>query len=277
MYPRSRVVDARSSRVLNSSVPDQLAVRELLEQALCALTGITAAKQAWRCVLGDAQHIVVKMNHVGARTIGTSDAMVHALLAGLQGAGYEQNNIVLVEAPEHFARASATRRPTPGWGPAIAVGGNMEQLARYLHEADALINVPFLKTHQIAGMSGCLKNLSHALIQHPALYHDNGCSPYVAQVVGSKEVTTKLRLNVVNALRVVVNNGPDARQEDIVPYGGLLLGFDPVAVDAVGLDLLAVERRRQGLPGRLNVRHLVSAGRAGVGRWRPGHLERVAL
>ena len=277
-HPRSRVVDVRSDKVLNASVPDLVALGELLDEALCSLTETATPQRAWRSVLGTARRIVVKLNSVGADAIGTSDAMVRVLVGGMKEAGYDPGQIALVEAPQYLTGILGTREPPHGWGSPIVVGGNPEPLAAYLHEADALINVPFLKTHQIAGMSACLKNLSHALIRHPARYHDNGCSPYVGQVVGTQEVSSKLKLNVVNALRVVVNNGPDARQQDIVGYGGLLLGFDPVAVDTVGLEMLAVERRRGGLTGgRLDVRYLSSAGEAGVGHWRPGRLERVGL
>jgi hypothetical protein len=275
--PRSRVVDVRSDKVLNASVPDPLVLGELLDQGLCYLTGAATPEPAWRAVLGTARRIVVKLNSVGADVIGTTDAMVRVLVERIKQAGYDSSQIALVEAPQHLTKILATRKPPRGWGSPAIVGGNAEPLAAYLLEADAVINVPFLKTHQIAGMSASLKNLSHALIRHPGRYHDNACSPYVGQVVGAQEVSSRLKLNVVNALRMVVNNGPDAREEDIVAYGGLLLGFDPVAVDTVGLELLAIERRRLGVRGRLDVRYLPAAGEAGVGRWRPGHLERIGV
>jgi uncharacterized protein (DUF362 family) len=150
-------------------------------------------------------------------------------------------------------------------------------LARYLFDADAIINVPFLKTHQIAGMSGCLKNLSHALIRHPAQFHANGCSPYVGQVVGSREVSSRLKLNLMNAVRVVVDGGPGARTENTVGYGGLLLGFDPVAMDYAGLSILAAERHRLGLRGGLAVRYLASSAEMGLGRWRPTDVDRAEI
>jgi hypothetical protein len=276
-YPRSRVVDVRSGDVLTASVADSLALERLLDEALRKLTEAPTAAAAWRQVLGSARRIVLKFNGVGAEVINTSAAMAEVLVAGLRRAGYDPPTVALVEVPEYLRERLGSRAVPAGWGPPIAVGGRPEPLASYLYDADALINVPFLKTHQIAGMSGCLKNLSHALIRHPARYHDNGCSPYVGQVIGSQVVSSKLRLNVVNALRIVARNGPDATEDDIVPYGGLLLGFDPVAVDTVGLDLLAVERRRLGFGEEIAVPHLVSAGEAGVGRWRPGQVERVAL
>jgi hypothetical protein len=86
-----------------------------------------------------------------------------------------------------------------------------------------------------------------------------------------------LKLTIVAALRVVLRNGPDARQEDMFDYGGLLVGYDPVAVDAVGLDTLTRLRYRVGLREPLRVRYLRSAGDLGVGRCQPAELERVAV
>jgi hypothetical protein len=275
--PRSRVVEVRSSRVLGGSVVDPITLGELLNQGMCGLTGAAGVSDAWRAVLGSAGRIVVKFNSVGASIINTNNAMAHTLVAQLAAAGYDPGRIALAEVPEFLAEELGTAQVGRGWGRAIEVGGRPEPLAQYLHDADAVINVPFLKTHQIAGMSGCLKNLSHALIRHPARYHANGCSPYVAQVVGSIEVSSRLKLNVVNAIRIVANRGPDAIEEDVVGYGGLLLGFDPVALDNVGLSILARERRRKGFEADLNVRYLASAAEMGLGRWRAADIERTVI
>jgi hypothetical protein len=274
---RARVVDMRSGGVLHASAVDRVALSELLEQGMQALTGATTEEASWRSVLGSAERIVLKFNSVGADIINTNSAMAQLLVERLEAAGYARETVALVEAPPHVAKQLGTRTAVVGWDTEIQVGGNPEPLARYACDADAIINVPLLKTHQIAGMSACMKNLSHALIRHPARYHANGCAPYVGQVVSSKEVSSRLKLNVVNALRIVVDRGPDAQQEHIEPYGGLLLGCDPVAVDNVGLSILATERRRRGLSGGGAVRYLASAAEMGIGRWRPGEIDRVVL
>ena len=273
----SRVVDIRSAAVLRPAIVDSSALGELLDQGVERLTATTSPAAGFRSILGSAERILIKFNSVGARALKISEALARLLVERIGTAGYDPKRIMLVEAPGFLREELGTERVAVGWGSEIEVGGRPEQLARYLLDADAIINVPFLKTHQIAGMSGCLKNLSHALIRHPARYHAHGCSPYVGQVVGSEEVSSKLKLNVVNAVRVVVNHGPDARTEDIVGYGGLLLGFDPLAVDNVGLSILAMERRRLGLAAGLDVPYLSSAAEMGLGRWRPADIDRIAI
>lgn len=275
--PQARVVDIRSGNALHASTVDRGVLSELLDQGIRTLTGAASVDAAWRSVLGPAERIVLKFNAVGAEVINTNAEVARLLVRRLAGAGYRPEKLALVEAPAHLAEELGTRGVVQAWGPPVRVGDDLEPLVQYLYDADAMINVPLLKTHQIAGMSGCMKNLSHALIRHPARYHANGCSPYIAQVVSSKEVSSKLRLNVVSALRVVVSHGPDAREEDIAGYGGLLLGFDPLAVDSVGLAILATERRRRGLVTSSTVPQLASAAQMGIGRWRPAEIERVTL
>jgi uncharacterized Fe-S center protein len=184
----------------------------------------------------------------------------------LERAGYERKRIALIETRVGTSEELGTVEPTIGWGAPIRVGGLPQAIANYLYEADAVINVPFLKTHRIAGMSGAMKNISHAVIRHPARCHANSCSPYVGQVVGNKEISSRLRVNVVNALRTVARNGPEASSMDTVQCGGLLIGFDPVAVDTVGHELILAQRRKLGIEKIFEVPYLDAAAADGVGR-----------
>jgi len=274
---RARVVDVRSAAALTDSLPDPVTVEELLDQGILYLTEAETLPEAWRAALGNARNVVIKFNSVGAQALATNDALARAIVARLRLAGYPREAITLVEAPHYLYDQLGVRRPVSGWGKSISVSGQVQPLARYFLEADAVINVPLLKTHQIAGMSCCMKNLSHAIIRHPARCHANGCSPYVGQVIGHPEVSRRIKLHVVNALRVVFNRGPDATPEDIGDYGGLLLGFDPLAIDLVGRSILGMERRQRNMSAWFAVPSMDTAAEMGVGRWRPAEIERIAL
>lgn len=274
---RSRVVDIRGQTVLCGNEVAESVLAEMLSKSVEVLTGVKGPHESWSAVLGSATQIAVKFNRVGASTLQTTESMARALVSVLEAAGYERGGITLIEAPDHIVRELGTRKPGASWGASIPVGGDEDELAGYLYDTEALINVPFLKTHQIAGMSGAMKNLSHALIRHPARYHKNGCSPYVGQVVGSQPVRTRLKLNICDALRTVVREGPAADAGNTCPHGGLLVGFDPVAVDAVGLDILRLQRRQLGLGATGEVIYLRSADQLGVGRGQPHGIERVPV
>ena len=138
-----------------------------------------------------------------------------------------------------------------------------------MNQVTALISIPFLKTHNLAGMTCTLKNLSHAFVKHPARYHDGGCAPYIADICALPQIRAKLRLCLVDAIRVVYRGGPEARADRVRDAGLLLASFDPVAADAVGLSVLNELRREAQLeavaetPGQL--RYLADAHRKGLG------------
>ena len=138
-----------------------------------------------------------------------------------------------------------------------------------LDQATATINVPFLKTHHLAPMTCCLKNLSHGLIRHPARFHENGCDPAIAEIVASPQIKGKLRLHIVNAVRVVFNNGPGTTEKNVHGAGMLLFATDPVACDAAGYAILNAVRTGRGLapllPQARMPRQLVTASRLGIG------------
>jgi hypothetical protein len=277
-YPtRSRVVDARSETVINGTEVSHPILVEMLQRAVQVLTDTANPTEAWKRVLGPAERIAIKFNQVGARTIGTTDAFAAALVENLVEAGYAADTITLAEAPAHVSRSLGTRSAEEAWGAPIGIGSETDDLAKYVCDADAIINVPFLKTHQIAGMSGALKNLSHGIIQHPARFHANGCSPYVGQIVGAEMVSSRLKISIVNALRTVVQHGPDARAGDVVTQGGVLVGLDPVSVDTIGRDMLLAQRRKRGIVEGIEVRYLESADELGVGRGRRHGIERIPI
>lgn len=112
-------------------------------------------------------------------------------------------------------------------------------------KATSLINVRPLRTHYLAGVSGCMKNYIMFAKSQPA-YHPNSCAElgslfYLPQVKG------KTRLNILSALTPQFHGrGPHHFSRRYVwSYKGLIVGQDPVAVDAIGLRLLMAKRTEQ--------------------------------
>lgn len=265
-YPRSRVVEIQDARVLVDGRADDVILADLIDLGLRVLTGLPTATEALRRILGPARRIAVKFNHVDAERIGTNEAVARALAAALAAAGYGPDSITLVEAPGGLAGELKMAAPSSGWGPAIRVGEHLEEVANWVYESDAIINVPFLKAHAIAGMSGAMKNIAYAAIRHPARYHDNACSPYIGEVIVNKELSSRLKLTIVNALRVIPEPAGGSALGNVADIGRLLFGFDPVALDTVGLEVLLRLRRDLGVTGRLQAPSVATAGELGAGR-----------
>ncbi len=106
----------------------------------------------------------------------------------------------------------------------------------------ALINVRPLRTHHWSGIGGCIKNYI-MFVPTPWLYHGEACSP-LASIWGKPIVKGKTRLNILSALRTqFYNRGAHHFDRRFVSdYKGLLIGKDPVALDAVGARLLQLQR-----------------------------------
>ena len=109
-------------------------------------------------------------------------------------------------------------------------------------KSTALINVRPLRTHHWSGVGTCLKNYI-MFVPDPSNYHDEGCSP-LGKIWHYPIVKGKTRLNVLSVLTPQFY-GRGAHYFDrryIWPYKGLIVGTDPVAVDAVGAHLLKAKR-----------------------------------
>ncbi|MDR1310796.1 MAG: DUF362 domain-containing protein [Burkholderiaceae bacterium] len=103
-----------------------------------------------------------------------------------------------------------------------------------LLSADVVINVPVLKNHGGAKMTGAIKNLMGAVWERRSM-HRNDLNRSIAEMLYYMKPT----LNVVDAYRVMVDHGPRGLSvDDVRLVRHLLLSRDIVAVDAVATRLL---------------------------------------
>lgn len=267
---RSLVVQARSENIVEGRVVQKHMLKEMLDWCLTSLTWTSTPGEAWRRLLRPDDVIGLKFNRSGAAGLGTTPAFAEALIHSLADAGWAPQNIVPIEVPETVYSSTGTTHPSTDWDDEeVDFGSGRDRLSGVLRQITALINVPFLKTHNITGMTGCLKNLSHALVKHPARFHDNSCCPYIGDIVALPQIRDKLKLNIVNALRLVFDGGPEAHDDLTWESGVVLAGFDPVAVDTVGLELLNRTRKSLRLPyvdtGQGRVAYLAAAAERGLG------------
>jgi len=109
-------------------------------------------------------------------------------------------------------------------------------------KATALINMRPLRTHHWSGVGTCLKNYI-MFVPNPSAYHDEGCSP-LGKIWTYPIVKGKTRLNILSALTPqFYGRGANFFDRRYVwPYKGLIVGTDPVAVDAIGAHLLQAKR-----------------------------------
>ncbi len=246
-------------------------LKDAIAEGLCRLTGEAKVSDAWNRILKPDDTILLKFNQSGARLLNITAPFAAVLVEMLTAAGWSPDRIVLLEVLDPLADTPKTRQPDMRWQEEVVQFGKSgsDSFLAALAECTAVINVPFLKTHQLATMTSCLKNLSHGLVRHPARFHANGCDPAIGEIVASPPIRSKLRLHIVNALRVVFDGCLAPRDEDAHNAGSILLSTDPVACDSVGYALLnevrSLYQKGPLLPEARLPRQLVTASRLGLG------------
>lgn len=278
----ARVIQVASDHVVRGRVVHHVVLGEMLDLALRRLTGRDTPAAAWHSLLRDDDMIAIKFNRSAAEALGVRDKFADAVITSLVTAGFAPDQIVPIEVAKSAYVAHGVARPATGWEPQPAdFGSGRDQIAEVLSQVTALINVPFLKTHNIAGITCCLKNLSHGLIKHPARFHGNHCSPFIGDIVALPAIRDKIRLHLVNALRVVFDKGPEARDDYVWDGGIVLAGTDPVATDTVGLDIINSQRSIMGLPmidrDGEETAYLAAAAKKGLGEFKRRRIDVVKL
>ncbi|MCS7254079.1 MAG: DUF362 domain-containing protein [Armatimonadota bacterium] len=263
---RSRVVIARHK--LFYSLPDEKpywtldanqlywALFQMVNVALARLFGTGDAPTAWRRLIKPNEIVGIKVNCIAGATLSTSPMLVNAIIASLCSSGIRQEQIIVWDRmSEELKRAGYVIRTSP---PGVLcygtdVVGYRKQLSSFgevttfvsniiAQQCDAIINAPVLKTHQIAGITAALKN-HFGSINNPNRYHPNRCDPYVADANCLPEIRHTHRLVICDALRPLCHGGPEDNPKFRWNYGGIIVGVDPVAVDACGLQIIR-ERRK---------------------------------
>jgi hypothetical protein len=186
----------------------------MLDEAACILTGEKETRLAW-------QSLFVKTDVVGIKT-----NVWHYLPTPKELEGAIHQRLVDVGIPT--ANISIDDR------------GVLDNPV--FKKATSLVNVRPARTHHWSGVGSCLKNYI-MFVRNPSAYHDEGCSD-LGKIWTYPVVQGKTRLNILCALTPQFY-GRGAHFFDrryVWPYKGLIVGTDPVAVDAVGADLLRRKR-----------------------------------
>ncbi|RPI01561.1 MAG: DUF362 domain-containing protein [Zetaproteobacteria bacterium] len=212
---RATVVLIRHANVLGRQDRAQAeVVQSMLDEAVRTLLGERDAGTAW-------QRLVRKTDVVGIKSnawwkLPTPAELERAIQRRVLEAGVPEEHVSIDD--RGVLRNSVFKKST------------------------ALINVRPLRTHHWSGVATCLKNYI-MFVPDPASYHDEGCSP-LGRIWQYPIVKGKTRLNILCAFTPQFF-GRGAHHFDtryVWPYKGLIVGTDPVAVDAVGSHLLYVKR-----------------------------------
>ena len=294
--PRARVAVARDEALTKGAVGEKrnLLVR-MLGAAMQRITGAADPRAAWRTLFRPNDRVGIKVNTLG---LSTNPAVVDAISVGVQSAGVPAENILVWDrfdvelAHAGFKLNRSTRgvqcRGTDGEQLGSGYQREVESVGRIgscysrivAEQVDALICVPVLKDHNLAGVSLGMKNF-YGAIHNPNKYHDHHCDPYVVDVVSHRFIRPKWRLTVCDATRAQFHAGPGAHPGFAWPFGGLIVSNDFVAADAVAADLLEQKRKIMGLESlaeeKRPAKHIATAGHRGLGVADLSRIDRIEV
>ena len=113
-----------------------------------------------------------------------------------------------------------------------------------------IVNIPNIKDHGAAGVTGCLKNIAYGSFSNVARTHYRGRSDtysFVGTLAAVEPLRSRTVLQIMDGLRGVWHGGPFARTDRFVFYPRrILFGTDPVAIDRLLLDIVDEKRKAEG-------------------------------
>ena len=304
--PKSRVVLAQDPTAVRGFDVDAAKVRRLVAAGIESLTGKRDEATAWASLVSSNDVVGIKIDTQVASLHATHRAVVEAIADGLRGAGVAATNIIVWDrdASKMIAAGFLTVGQTPsspsfrslavspdGWDPTAyyehrVVGrlvwgdllfGKVESdidtrshlplvLTKIITK---LINVPVLHDHDTCGIAGCLYNMSVGAVDNQRRFETPGQrnDSAIAEICAMPQVRYKLVLNVMDGLVGGYAGGPAFKPQYSWNYGGLLFSRDPVAVDAVVLELLEAKRREANVSAiGSQASHITAAYRLGLGQ-----------
>jgi uncharacterized protein (DUF362 family) len=131
------------------------------------------------------------------------------------------------------------------------------EIAKVVLKADVFINVPTAKAHAATEASFGLKNLMGLVWDRHTFHNDIDVHAGIADLA----TVLKPHLTILDAMNILKTRGP-AGPGDTMSFGGLIVGTDPVAVDAYGVGL-STWNQQTYKPAHID--HIRLAAEQGVG------------
>jgi hypothetical protein len=213
---KSRVVLLRNVDVLDENgQPRQDVVQEMLDTGLKTLTGRPDPQSAWKAIIKPDDIVGIKNNRWPY--LQTTPQVQNALKSRILEAGVKESDVSIDDL-------GVLRNPV-------------------FLKATALVNARPMRSHHWSGVGSLIKNYI-MFIPEPITIHPDSCAD-LASIWDLPIVKGKTRLNVLVMFTPQFHSfGPHSFNPKYVwKYYGLLMGFDPVAVDATGLRIIEAIRR----------------------------------
>ena len=238
----------------NKLYPNEADAKEMLTKALAEFTGEKTLTAAVKRFVHKDDKVVVKVNGIALRNMSTNLELVVPFIQAMIDSGVTASNITVLEQYGGFLSGTRiTQQSLPegvkihthGNGNASMAGrmipgtGTTTKFVDALVNATAAINFALIKDHSICGYTGMLKNMTHGCSINPHDFHVHHASPQIAMMYAQDVIRTRVRLCITDGFKVMAHGGPlDKQPQYRFPYEAVLVSTDPVAMDAVGWEIV---------------------------------------
>lgn len=301
-YP-GRVIAVHAARSIETgadkvNVP---VVRDMIATGMRTLTGDKDARDSWARFFTSSDVVGIKVNCSGAPHIMSTPEIVGEIVRNLTALGIRPDQIWIYErfpdqldsvhydryvpAGVHITAIEMSRRSIAGYDPKTYVevtffneDDTRSNLIRLVSERfTKIINVPNMKDHGAAGVTGCLKNIAYGDFSNVARSHfgsKTNTLSFIGTLAAVEPLRSKTVLQIMDGLRGVWQGGPFLRDMRYRFYPRqMMFGTDPVAIDRQLLDIIDGERKRQGAISVWD--RTTDKSKFGSGQYirEPGHIE----
>jgi uncharacterized protein (DUF362 family) len=274
LFP-GRVIELHDPKAIVRNRVSQPVVHQMLEHAMTELTGEKSAQSAWAKFIEPQDIVGIKINPSGAPACCSSPEILREIIHSVQSVGVPAHNILVYDRYSFEMDIGSYQALLP---PGVRIVGIQEAFAgssgyessvycdanffgewetrSYMativaHEVTKIINVPTMKDHSAAGVTGALKNLAYGTFNNVARTHRTPYSftnPLIGMMCTVEPLRSKAVLHIMDGMRQVWHGGPLTQVQDFIDQPGILLvATDPVAMDTIELETIETKRREKGV------------------------------
>lgn len=283
---RGRVVEVEHPGCIVAGAYRPEAIQKMMQRGMMELTGASAWPDAWRSLFRKGDVVGIKVSPVGGAHLCSDASVLHSIIDGLNQAGVTNENILVFNRYREEALVAGIDKWLPpgvrfdaaslrynnvqldmgGYDAnhfmemaLIKPGENMNDphfRRSYVSKivtsrVNKIINLPVLKHHQSAGVTICLKNMSHGFVNNVNRSHLtptlNACGVFIPSVVNLPIIRQKVVLHIVDAVRAQYHGGPSFKPQFLWEPKTLYFGTDPVALDKTGWKVIDAKRKQVGM------------------------------
>jgi uncharacterized protein (DUF362 family) len=275
LYP-GRVVEIADERAIVANRVSQSIVHQMIELGMRELTGEKDPRLAWSKFIQPQDVVGIKINPSGAPACCSSPEIVREIIAGVVSAGVPARNVFVYDRYAYEMDIGSYQALMPvgvrvtgvqehkldvaGYDPNVFCEANFFgewETRSYMaslvsSRLTKIINVPTMKDHSAAGVTGCLKNLGYGTFNNVDRSHRRPFSftdPLIGIMCSAEPLRSKAVLHIMDGTRMVWHGGPLTQNREFIFSAGLImLGTDPVAMDTIELEKIEAKRSKEGAP-----------------------------